>query len=246
MIISNNNRYIFVHIMKAAGTSVTDALSKRLDWRDLALGGTELGEQIHHFYNAHWGVGKHSMAREIKALVGDEVWEDYYTFSFVRHPFPRAVSLYKYIQRFAEQERVPWWKSALRAAAGRKKRFRRNRWLNDLPEAKAYFETSSFSTFIRRAHEVGALGMKPQVDWVTDEEGNDMLDFVGKVENLEADFERIVQSVGLEGVQLSRANKSTYQKPWYEYFADETDFQFLSEVFSEDFVHFGYDASRRR
>ena len=46
MIISNSHKFIFVHVMKTAGTSVSAALDPWLRWNDIAIGGTRFGEQI--------------------------------------------------------------------------------------------------------------------------------------------------------------------------------------------------------
>ncbi len=42
---------------------------------------------------------KHSTAREIRACVSPEIWNDYFTFAFVLHPVTRAISLYNYMAR---------------------------------------------------------------------------------------------------------------------------------------------------
>ena len=46
MIISNSHKFIFVHILKTAGTSICAALDPTLRWNDVILGGTGFGEKM--------------------------------------------------------------------------------------------------------------------------------------------------------------------------------------------------------
>ena len=44
MVISNSRQYIFFHIPKCGGTTITHILSEGLRWNDVVIGGTETGE----------------------------------------------------------------------------------------------------------------------------------------------------------------------------------------------------------
>src|SRR5215469_2544795 len=58
MIISHSRRFIFVHIHKAGGTSVEQALDPHLAWNDLILGGSQFGEKIQGAYQKRFGLNK--------------------------------------------------------------------------------------------------------------------------------------------------------------------------------------------
>ena len=239
MIISQTHKFIFIHIMKAAGTSVTNDLSRHLDWRDLVLGSTPLGEAIHLSYKRYMGVEKHSRARDAIRLVGRDIWDDYFTFSFVRHPFPRTVSLYTYLQHHVGERKRGGLKGRALLALGR---FKDTDWMSHLPEAKAFLQASGFSEFIRLAHEMRGQGMQPQVDWLTDETGKIAVDFIGKTENLQSDFARVLERLGFESAEPSWQNRTIKDKrAWPSYFAGQEDFDFLSKVFEKDFEILGYD-----
>ncbi|PSQ60856.1 MAG: hypothetical protein BRD27_03880, partial [Bacteroidetes bacterium QH_10_64_19] len=64
---------IFVHVPRAAGTSVSRALFGH-------------------------SAGGHKTVREYERIFGDAFWT-YYTFSFVRNPYVRLVSAYEYLRR---------------------------------------------------------------------------------------------------------------------------------------------------
>ena len=70
MIVNHSHKFIFVHVPKAAGTSVSELFSKFSAYSDLEVGGTELGEALQNAYKCRFGLTKHSTAEEIRAVVG--------------------------------------------------------------------------------------------------------------------------------------------------------------------------------
>jgi hypothetical protein len=100
MIVNHTYKFIFVHVPKNAGTSVTQALSTLSSWRDLELGGTQLGEAVAPHYMTRFGLRKHSPASKIRTVVGEEVWSSYYKFGFVRDPYSRLQSLWSFLRKW--------------------------------------------------------------------------------------------------------------------------------------------------
>lgn len=231
--------------MKAAGTSVTNDLCKHLDWRDLVLGGTKLGEDIHLSYRKHLGIEKHSTAKEVINVVGEDLWNDYFTFSFVRHPYTRTVSLYNYIAHYANKRLQSSLKNKIRHKLGKTIQLERNDWLRKLPEAQAYFKSKDFSSFIRIAHEMGAQGLRPQVESLTDKQDELNIDFIGKVESLDQDLSLVLNRIGLPSTPPSTENRTQNGRSWQSYFKDESDYKFLENVFINDFELLKYDPSKR-
>ena len=48
------------------------------------------------------------------------------------------------------------------------------------------------------------------MDWVTDEHGNNKMDFIGRVENLENDFEYVCNKLNLKHDFVGNRNKSVH------------------------------------
>ncbi|NEN90268.1 MAG: hypothetical protein F6K48_15660 [Okeania sp. SIO3H1] len=46
MIISENDKFIFIHIPKNGGTSVALSLEERLKYNDIVIGGTKYGDKL--------------------------------------------------------------------------------------------------------------------------------------------------------------------------------------------------------
>jgi hypothetical protein len=124
VIISHTHRFIYLHSRKTAGSSIGVTLSRFLRDGDVAMGyaGPTLraghrppdwqacwrwlrpGDLRFHYPRVHahmrmmrarYGTtGTHMTAAAVKALVGEEIWSSYTTFSFERHPFDRIISFF--------------------------------------------------------------------------------------------------------------------------------------------------------
>jgi hypothetical protein len=105
MIINHTYKFIFVHVPKNAGTSVTQALSTLSSWRDQEIGGTQLGEALSAQYMKRFGMRKHSPASQIKSVVGEEIWDTYFKFGFVRDPFARLNSVWGFLNKWRDWPR---------------------------------------------------------------------------------------------------------------------------------------------
>jgi len=79
MFINHKHKFIFIHIPKNAGTSIRNSFD---------INGYD--KQV---------VSKrypHSRCSEIWKYCGEDVWNEYYKFAFVRNPFDRLVSFYHF------------------------------------------------------------------------------------------------------------------------------------------------------
>jgi len=226
MIISNSRKFIFVHVMKTAGTSVSAALDPCLRWNDVAIGGTRFGEQIQPAFRERFGLHKHSTASEIRAVVGADVWFSYFTFTFVRHPYDRIMSLYTWLHktlRTAPPDAPQWsWQAAI-----------------------AFRESHGFSEFIRHEQFRKSLGGRPQVDWICDDDGSCIVDFVGRFEDLDAARMTISHRIGINLEPFERHNVSGVRGRLAQFFSGEADYDYLYKLHEKDFEVFGYDPAVR-
>lgn len=237
LIISHSRRFIYVHVHKTGGESITASLTPQLDRGDLVVSGdiqTWLRGKVYRRYDLVAGLDKHSSARAIRRSLPAGMWRDYYTFGFVRHPADRALSMYRYVARIAARRRRRslahlWY---LTPAGGD---LDPSSW----PALRAYQDTGSFSEFIRHPLMERAPGFRPQSASLCDRRGRVLVDFVGRFENLAADFAAVQRAVGLP--EWSVAWRNSTENGSDEAALDAADRDYLADRFRVDFDRFGYE-----
>ena len=78
-----------------------------------------------------------------------------------------------------------------------------------------------------------------QKDFISDERGNIIVDFVGRYENLQADFQTVCNKLGITNEVLPHKNK-TERRNYQDYYNDRTK-NMIFKHFQEDIEMFGYD-----
>ena len=198
---------LYVHIPKTAGQSVEQFFMDRLglSWendRDRLLLGNNTDPQKGTEKLSHLSAAEYTRCGYIDQAGFDQLFK----FSFVRNPWERIVSEYRY---------------------------------------RNYFHHRSFRDFLR--HRLPAPGwddkyrhIMSQFDMLHDEQGRLLVDFVGRFETLQADFDRVCAQLGIEESRLPHRNpsdkKSRNLKRWIR-----NCLYFNGENSKQDFVEF-YDA----
>jgi hypothetical protein len=180
-VIDFENKVIFVHIPKTAGSSMEKALGGTGDKRG-HLTITEIAD----FFNQHTlGVNT----------------DDFFKFAFVRNPLDRLVSVYATV-----------------GSPG---------------------DMSGFNDWIKE-HE-DATPFRTQKSFLYDEAGNLKVDFVGKFENLEADWKTVCERTG-KNMELPFIETTSIplEKPYSQYYTPETE-AIVREWLKEDFELFNYE-----
>lgn len=84
MILSDKHQFVFIHVPRTAGTSMRHVLFNCCEGelRDERGVATDPGSP------------RHAFAKAVRADIGEQKWNAYFTFSFVRNPWERIVSWY--------------------------------------------------------------------------------------------------------------------------------------------------------
>lgn len=235
MIISLNRRYVFVHIHKCAGTSIEVALAKSLKHNDIVLGSTKSGEKYQEFFKRAIGLNKHSTALEARGFLGDALYAKFYKFAFVRNPIDRLHSLYSYALKLAHDADL---------TDEERRQFEQSGQWPDRPPFRykavaAALESKSFSEFALHPLTWADAGAQPQWQSVCNPHGELIVDFVGKVESIEQDFNHICEKLEVT-VPLEVKNSSRETKKAHE--LSPLALSTIRERFARDFQLFGYTA----
>lgn len=157
----------------------------------------------------------------VKKLPAD-IFNNYFKFSIVRHPLDWLVSIYSF---FTEQK-----DEAFHEVFQTFEDF--NRFIDFfIAQAENNFEGINF-------YLLDFSSKSPQRDFLYDEQGNLLVDFVGKFENINEDFAKICKIIGNRDVQLPHINKSKHGH-YLDYYTPETKRQIYS-ILKEDFKTFDY------
>lgn len=226
MIVNHTHKFIFVHVPKSAGTSVTELFSQYSSYRDLEVGGTQLGEALQNEFKKRFGLTKHATASEIRSIVGADLWDSYFAFGIVRNPYARAQSTFHFMKR---------WRG--------NKEMDRLKFIENMPD----FRTFALSPKLKRKQFHRLLWSQTQ--WLCDDTGRLLVNQVGRLESLDADLAHIqTQIPGLPerpaqaALEAPKRNKSDADdEALTQLLRDEPEVeQALYEAYQDDFTHFGY------
>lgn len=206
MLISDSHQFIFVHIRKAAGSSIRDTLEP-LSLVKPADNWSKIKSRFLRTENDYkkYAFRQHDSITVAKRLMPPELFESYFKFAFVRNPWDRLVSEYEFIRR--------------RPDHGRHSKVMKMGF-----EKYIVYQSKRFD-----AH---------QINMLADKNGNLLMDFIGKFENLQDDWNRVTDKLGIENKELTHRKKAGI-KDYNSYYTDESR-ALVSELWKRDIESFGY------
>ena len=206
MLISDSHKFIFVHIRKAAGSSIRDtleplSLTKPTDTFSKVKSRFLKTEKDYRKYTFR----QHDDINVAKRLMPEELFRSYFKFAFVRNPWNRLVSEYEFIRRRPDHGRY-------------------SKVIKMDFEQYILYQSKRF-----KAHQINMLANK---------NGVLQMDFVGKFENLQEDWNFVTDTLGIENKQLSHRKKAGISS-YDSYYTDETR-ALVAELWKRDIETFGY------
>lgn len=231
--IDHKHKVIFIHIPKNAGQSIESVFIELLGLK------WETRAPLLLRPNDKLEIGPprlaHLKAKEYVKYnyISEELFNEYFKFTYVRNPWDRMISIYKYY-RYNQRCGFKYYVMNI---------FRKKIW-----NEKHWF--------------VG-----PQSDFVYDENGNKLVDFIGRFENIQNDFYKICDYLSLTHLEIPHRNSSGKIRPklsfsskmiffnylaslakikkipshkkYQDYYDVETR-EYVSEIYNSDIENFGY------
>jgi len=152
---------------------------------------------------------RHETISDFLSRHGPE-YAEFFQFAFVRNPWDRMVSAYFYTKQ-KRSEVAEIQSLTFRAFLG---------------------EVERNAEWVKNRHSI-----RPQIDFVTDKQGNQIVNFIGSFENLAHDFAVVCAAVGIRR-RLRQKNVSVHKA--YTAYYDTWSRDFIAERYRKDIERFGY------
>ncbi len=214
MVISYSHQFIFFHVAKVAGISLREALKEYVQEPakfKIKRPPQAINGQPNPLYTAWDAALTHATAREVRKELG-ETFDRFYKFAFVRNPWDWQVSMY----HFLLQEKTNPRYALIRAMSG-------------------FEEYLEWVITARNPYPKGATRL--QSEMITDENGQIMVDFVGRYEQLPDDFAQVCRHLQIAAA-LPHLNRS-HHRDYRDYYNERTR-SLVETHFAADIELFGY------
>ncbi len=212
MIISRGRRYVFVHIPKTGGTSLSLALEQRAMKDDILLGDTPKAKRRRKrakSLSARGRLWKHSTLADIDGVLTADELKDMFTFTLVRNPWDRMVSYFHWLQ---DQD-------------------------FDHP-AVSLAKAPPFEDFVLHPATLRSFQKHPARQYMTTAQGRECCRAYIRLEHFEQDAEPLFAHLGFR-FDLPRLNPSLRSEGYRQYYSDRTT-SAITRACAEDIDRFGY------
>ncbi len=199
-------RFWYVDIPRTSSTSIKAGLGNRFG---IAFGKTRiLGAPGIDFQL----MPNHIPALVFRSMVGHELWDRIFTFTLVRNPWERFLSLYFYRSR-----------------------------LNQLPAGmtfreyvKQMYHSRGSGLFRYRGFYFG------NCDYIMDDQGKLLVSYVGKYENRTEELKIIGEKIGCPGLGTEHLQSSGEEREHYSHYYDKETAGIIGNVYARDIEMFQY------
>lgn len=214
MLLSYRYNFLFVHIAKTGGTSVRAALAP-LRWRDPMYWLMFPCHRLSHLTGHRLGTKfpRHARVIAAKEMLPHEVFAKLFKFAFVRNPWDLQVSSWHHLRR-------------------------------ERPHLVAHIQ--DFPGFIRwkldpaRPYQFHVdTSIERQSDYLKDLSGKIVVDFIGRYERLQEDFDAVCARIGIARRELPHKRQAKDRDDYRGYYDDATA-ELVARHFQPDIDAFGY------
>jgi hypothetical protein len=187
----DEHQAIFIHITKTAGTSVAKSLFGYLPY--------------------------HYTAIQYRVFYGRETFKDYFKFAFVRNPWDRLYSAYRYLKAGGWNEEDKAWGK---------------RHLSHYDDFNDFvLDWLTLDNIKKHIH------FKPQYEFICDRNDNLLIDYLAYFETLNEDFGKIAAHLNIS-TSLESHNKNPGNS-YMDVYSDHAKSR-VAEIYAKDIALFGY------
>lgn len=216
--ISHKYKFIFIHIPKCAGTSVSTFLNegKKLSWKEPNY------ELIHGYCPKRRIFMQHATADQLLEMesIPENIWESYFKFTFVRNPYDRAISDYNWLKK--DQNIKGNFKD----------------YLNSKGVFKKYLEDKG-ELYYRGEHKYTQTSF-------FDIEGKLQMNYIGRFETIDSCMVNILNKLGGDKRLIGHENKSDKNLSHYSHYYSNSAKTLIDDIYFEDLKKLNYNFEDRR
>lgn len=225
MILSHKHKFIFICNGKTGTTSL-----------EAKIGHLDESDSMNSSTGGLW-VGKHMPPAVIKALLEPSIWESYFKFVFVRHPFDWFVSQYRFNFKAPKIPFREIWSEPWRAHKFAKHYFHNRR----LAKKSVYYPEDVYrvAELLKKYKGYPNTETRYQSSYVSDIHGNCLVDYVGRFENLTEDIRAIDQRIGNIIGDIPHLNCTNHKH--YDNHITPKAKEAIRKIWKVDFERFGYN-----
>jgi len=164
------------------------------------------------------GIYQHASATTIRDLDKNR-FNKYFSFTIVRNPWARMWSIYKFNLERKGKGHMDVGNSFEDFLMNKK---RTHNW------AKTFINPNT------------PLQRRPQTDWILDEDGKCIVDYIGKFETLKKSLKEICSKINIPVPPLVKTHKTSDNIPYTRAYSQK-GIDFIANHFKTDIEQFGYD-----
>ncbi|MBN2087481.1 sulfotransferase family 2 domain-containing protein [Candidatus Peregrinibacteria bacterium] len=210
MIISHKKKFIFFACGKTGTTSIEKILKKYHDDKFI-VENIEKELELLRKQNSKPYHLKHVRPSFVKKYVDKEIWDEYFKFTFVRNPWDWVYSQFCYNYKYLINKTLKFEDVHVDAIWYMLKIF------DQSDDNEGYY----------------------QHPFAYSEDGSLLVDFVGRFENLQNDFNRICKIIGIKAKNLPHMNKTIHSE--YKNLYSQEAKKLVDKYYKKDIELFKYD-----
>lgn len=248
--IDHDNKWVQVKISKCASTSIQNHIrtnfgKKMIEYPKTAYEKSILQKhKIKRGNDTQFWLPHYHLLDQINIIEKDILQDpkEYFKFTFVRNPWDRLVSYYFYATRFKDginpntQKPLPHqmlYKFSFKEFIMNLEEIKMNTdWvlddtLQNAPQLKKVLDNKGFSNNC--------------YDWISDDDGKMLpMDFIGKVENITEDFNKLAKLLNYPIPNTPLYRKNTSKHEHYTIYYNKDMIQIVNKLFEKDIETFKY------
>lgn len=203
-------KILFIDITKTAGTAITESF--RREFPNYVFEGKHHSIQNFIAYGSHISDDSGNTHIGTCSVVTSTEIHSYNTFSVVRNPYDRMVSL---------------WLWGCQDVYG--------------PNFDLFVSNVSNNKY----KDFNRVRYRPQVEWISDVQGNVRVPHILRYEALADDFPKFLNKIGIEPFPLLVRNTALdmskkKREPFQSYYTNESTRQIVEDIWAKDFEMFNY------